>query len=65
MELLSEIKKVAQRVTTNELNRLRIEEELLVMLVQSNNPMAIKKEAFNRINIINDLQKRLLGRKAC
>jgi hypothetical protein len=64
MKILEEIKHVAKVLTSDELTNLRIEEELLMMLVKDQkHSMTLKAEAFNRIKALNEKQLATLGHR--
>ncbi len=61
---LEKIREVSSRVSNNALERLRIEEELLISLVRNSSvAMTLKSSAFTRIKDINMKQLELLGDK--
>lgn len=61
--LIEDIRKIARRVCTNQLERLRIEEELLISFIRnsSQNNISTKALALRRIKQINALQIKILG----
>lgn len=62
MKITDQIKSISTQISDDELSRLRIEEELLIMLVRSSkHSLKIKSEAFERIKTINTKQLDLLG----
>lgn len=62
MQIIEEIKKISSLITDDELSKLRIEEEMLTMLVRcSKFNLQSKKKAFTRIEQINKLQLQILG----
>ena len=64
MQLINQIKVVTQQITDDELSRLIIEEELLIMLVKcSKHTLKTKSEAFEKIKDINSKQLEILGTK--
>lgn len=61
-KLIEEIHKIVRQVEDKEINRLRLEEELLTALAQNpNQSLAVKSEALRRVGRINKLQLELLG----
>jgi hypothetical protein len=61
---LDKIRDVARTVSNNPLERLRIEEELLINLVRNNSAgNSVKAIAFTRIKDINKTQLEILGDK--
>jgi hypothetical protein len=62
MNFIDNIRQISLVVACDDLSRLRIEEELLVMLVRKPSvSLKIKTEALARIKEINKLQLRVLG----
>lgn len=63
-DLIQMITVTAQKIGSNKLNQLRIEESLLVEAVTSDSfRLEEKKEMFERINKINSTQLQMLGKK--
>lgn len=59
---LQDIRHAVQFCCSNPIDRLRMEEEMLYMLVKNPDvPLAIKKEAFCRIELINKKQSQMFG----
>ena len=64
MKILEEIKHVAKALTSDDLSNLRLEEEMLVMLVKDpKHSLKLKTEAFARMKTLNQKQLALLGYK--
>ena len=62
MTVLESIKNTTILVTNNKLDQLRMEEELLIMMVKSSkHSIKLKTIAFERIKNINRDQIKLLG----
>ena len=62
MNITKQIHEIVINITDNKLNQYRLEEELLVSLVQcKKQPLAVKSEAFNKIKEINEKQLEMLG----
>lgn len=62
MDILENIKKVSVSVSATDLERLRIEEELLYMLIKNPNvSLKTKTLAFKRLNNINKIQTEIIG----
>ena len=60
--MIDEIRKISRRVTTNHLEQLRIEEELLILFIRNQDvSIASKTEALIRIKLINKEQIEILG----
>jgi len=60
--VVSEIKLLSKQIADSDIEQLRIEEEILYMLVKSQkHSLSIKTEAFKRITEINEMQNNLLG----
>jgi hypothetical protein len=64
MDILDQIRQVAMTVSDREMTRLILEEELLFSLVtKSDIPLSIKRKAYARIALINELQLKAVGHK--
>jgi hypothetical protein len=64
MDILDQIRQVAMTVSDREMTRLILEEELLFSLVtKSGIPLSIKRKAYERIALINQLQLKAVGHK--
>ncbi len=65
MEKLERIKNTALMVSDNKLDQLRIEEELLIMLIKSakEKNLTLKTKACERLACINSTQLEMLGAK--
>ena len=65
MTKLDKIKETALMVSDNKLDQLRIEEELLVMLLKNSKEknLSVKSKACERLSHINNAQLEILGAK--
>jgi len=60
--IVNEIREVCRQICDTDLDRLRLEEELLIQLVKSRkHKLNTKQHAFSRIDEINKQQRQLLG----
>ena len=61
--LINDISKIARSVCDNQLEQLRLEEELLISFIRktANNNLKTKTEALQRVKKINQLQIKILG----